>query len=106
MKIYTIFCILSLCLFGYSSQNTSQIKCSDRMKELIIDNPDTVIVQVKGLVCSSCSIGIRIGLAKIDGLDKNRFNKGILLDSSNQYVLLAYELRSCLCIDVPKLSAH
>ena len=89
MKIYLTCYILFLCLFGYSSQNISQIKCSDRMKELIIDNPDTVIVQVKGLVCSSCAIGIRIGLAKLDGLDKNRFNKGVSLDSSNQYVLLA-----------------
>ena len=89
MRFYIIIYILFTCLFSFSSQIISQIKCSDRMKELIIENPDTVIVQVKGLVCSSCGIGIRIGLAKIDGLDKNRFNKGVLLDSSNQYVLLA-----------------
>ena len=45
-------------------------------------------MHVKGLVCSSCGIGIKIGIRKIEGVDQNLFDRGVKLDSSNQYVLV------------------
>ena len=45
-------------------------------------------MHVKGLVCSSCGIGIKIGIRKIEGVDLNLFDRGVKLDSSNQYVLV------------------
>ena len=91
---------LLLCLVVISSQlaadasgahaaEKGEAGCSDRMALLLAENPEAVIVHVKGMVCSSCGIGIRIGLAKLDGLDRSQFTKGVELDSSNQYVLIA-----------------
>ena len=76
---------------GAHGAEKGEAGCSDRMTLLLAENPEAVIVHVKGLVCSSCGIGIRIGLAKLDGLDRSQFTKGVELDSSNQYVMLAAE---------------
>ena len=94
MKGLSILLILLLGLTdsygsGEHASEISEVECAERMITLLERYPDTVIVHVKGLVCSSCAIGIRIGLAKIDGLDRSQFTKGIELDSSNQYVILA-----------------
>lgn len=76
---------------GAHGAEKGEAGCLDRMTLLLAENPEAVIVHVKGLVCSSCGIGIRIGLAKLDGLDRSQFTKGVELDSSNQYVMLAAE---------------
>ena len=70
------------------SSSISDVPCSDRMTQLLSEHPEAVIVHVKGLVCSSCGIGIKIGIRKIEGVDQNLFDKGVKLDSSNQYVLV------------------
>jgi copper chaperone CopZ len=76
---------------GAHAEEKGEAGCSERMSVLLKEYPKAVIVHVKGLVCSSCAIGIRIGLAKLDGLDRSQFTKGVELDSTNQYVLLAKE---------------
>ena len=63
--------------------------CSKEMISLLENNPDTIILKLKGLVCSSCAIGVRIHLSKMDGVDISKFNKGIMLDSASQYVIVA-----------------
>ncbi len=94
MKFIYIF-LISLWCFGYSygsaehAQEINEAECSERMITLLEEHPEAVIVHVKGLVCSSCAIGIRIGLAKIDGLDRSKFINGVKIDSSNQYVVMA-----------------
>ena len=91
----TILIILTLMFFttfsysGVHSIEKGEEGYEERMIELLNENPDYVIAHVKGLVCSSCAIGIRVKLSKIDGLDKDIFTKGIRLDTSNQYVTLA-----------------
>lgn len=55
------------------------------------DQPDELAVYVKGLVCSSCGIGLRIHLSKLPEIDKQRFNKGILMDASKQLVIVAFK---------------
>jgi len=74
---------------GVHAEEKGEAGCSERMTLLLSEYPEAVIVHVKGLVCSSCAIGIRIGLSKLDGLDRSQFTKGVELDSTNQYVLLA-----------------
>ncbi|MAZ54214.1 MAG: hypothetical protein CMP55_00025 [Flavobacteriales bacterium] len=72
------------------SEDTDSISsCSNEMISLLKDNPNTVVLKVKGLVCSSCAIGVRVHLSKMDGIDISKFNKGIMLDSTSQYVLVA-----------------
>ena len=91
--IYTLVILLSFLSNSYGSgvhaSEINETECSERMQTLLEEHPDAIIIHVKGLVCSSCGIGIRIGLAKIDGLDRSKFTKGVKLDSTNQYVLLA-----------------
>ena len=68
--------------------SVSDVPCSERMTQLLSEHPEAVIVHVKGLVCSSCGIGIKIGIRKIEGVDLSLFDRGVKLDSSNQYVLV------------------
>lgn len=88
--------ILVILLFSLSvSADNSKLNlplpsaCSDEMSALVKQYPETLVVHVKGLVCSSCAIGIRLKLSKLDGVDTSKFSNGIKLDSSNQYVILA-----------------
>ena len=91
--IYTLLILLSFLSNSYGSgvhaSEINETECSERMQTLLEKHPDAVIVHVKGMVCSSCGIGIRIGLAKIDGINRSKFTNGVELDSSNQFVLLA-----------------
>ena len=94
MKFIYILLIL-LCFLsnsygsGVHASEINETECSERMQTLLEEHPDAIIVHVKGLVCSSCGIGIRIGLSKIEGINRSKFTNGVELDSSNQYVLLA-----------------
>ena len=94
MRVTSLFLIICLAITDtFATENntpeTNKAKCSERMVTLLNKHPESVIVHVKGLVCASCGIGIRIGLAKIEGIDRSKFTNGVELDSSNQYVLLA-----------------
>ena len=71
--------------------SVSDVPCSERMTQLLSEHPEAVIVHVKGLVCSSCGIGIKIGIRKIEGVDLSLFDRGVELDSSNQYVLVGQQ---------------
>ena len=85
-----VICCLSVSFgSGVHDSEINEIECSERMQTLLKKHPDAIIVHVKGLVCSSCGIGIRIGLAKIEGINRSKFTNGVALDSNNQYVLLA-----------------
>ena len=48
-------------------------------------------MHTKGLVCTSCAIGLRIHLKKLAGIDKSQFNKGTLLDASTQLIVVAFK---------------
>lgn len=53
--------------------------------------PNQVAVYSKGLVCSSCGIGLRIHISKIEGIDTTQLDEGMLLDAKNQLVLIAFK---------------
>ncbi len=53
--------------------------------------PNQVAVYARGLVCSSCGIGLRIHIGKLDGLDESALDEGMQLDAKNQLVLIAYK---------------
>ena len=89
-KLNTIILILVVSVYSLeSSGSEGDTTCSKEMITLLEDNPNTVVLKVKGLVCSSCAIGVRIHLSRMDGIDISKFNKGIMLDSTSQYVLVA-----------------
>ena len=90
IKFVIIFFISFIFVCSSISEDTDSISsCSKEMTSLLKDNPNTVVLKVKGLVCSSCAIGVRVHLSKMDGIDISKFNKGIMLDSTSQYVLVA-----------------
>jgi copper chaperone CopZ len=49
----------------------------------------SVTLYAKGLCCPSCSIGVRKMVSKLDFVDRNRFNKGVELDTKMQLVSVA-----------------
>ena len=51
--------------------------------------PNQISIYVKGLVCSSCSIGVKVQLRKLDGVDKSQLEKGVKLDVKTQLATLA-----------------
>lgn len=88
---YILF-VLLLLLSSHADNSMYEVssqKCKDDMNSLLIQHQDSVVIRVKGLVCSSCAIGVRIQLSKLENVNKERFNNGIMLDSSNQYVVIA-----------------
>lgn len=54
-------------------------------------NPNQMAFYSKGLVCSSCAIGLRIHLKKLDGINRDKLDDGMLLDAKNQLLIVAFE---------------
>lgn len=59
-------------------------------KSYLSGNPNYMAFYSKGLVCSSCAIGLRIHTKKIYGIDRNKLDDGMLLDAKNQLVIIAF----------------
>lgn len=59
--------------------------------EYIDGQSQQVAIYTKGLVCSSCGIGLRIHLKKVDGIDKKQFDKGVFIDAEKQLVIVAFK---------------
>ena len=58
-------------------------------KETLLESSKISLVYVKGLVCTSCAIGIRKNLTKMKGVDKKRFKDGIDMNPETQLVSIA-----------------
>ena len=54
-------------------------------------NPNQMAFYSKGLVCSSCAIGLRIHLKKLDGINRDKLDDGMLLDAKNQLLVVAFK---------------
>ena len=54
-------------------------------------NPNQMAFYSKGLVCSSCAIGLRIHVKKLDGINRSKLDDGMLLDAKNQLLIVAFE---------------
>ena len=70
------------------------VSSQDRLtsaSEHISGHFDQIAVYTKGLVCSSCGIGLRVHLKKVGEIDRGQFNKGIKLDASNQLIIIAFK---------------
>ncbi|MBT7742541.1 MAG: heavy-metal-associated domain-containing protein [Opitutae bacterium] len=54
------------------------------------------LIYVKGLVCPSCGIGVSKNLSRMHGVDKERFKRGIEMDTKTQLVKIALSDQSKL----------
>lgn len=59
------------------------------------------VVQVHGIVCSFCALGVAKKVAKLSFVDRSKHKKGVFVDIENQQVTLA--VREDADIDKTKL---
>jgi hypothetical protein len=68
-------------------------------QDYLEDQPNQLAIYAKGFVCSSCGIGLRIHLKKLDSVDQSQFDKGVLMDASKQLLVVAFEPGAVTNID-------
>lgn len=95
MKIHTIIAAITAFVMPTSliaKDGDPDIQPKQRLvaaKKILKNQKNKVSVYVKGLVCSSCSIGVKIHLRKLDGVDKSQKNKGVTLDINSQLATIS-----------------
>jgi hypothetical protein len=78
--------------------DTSEVR--DQVAKGMVENyPNYLAVHTKGLVCSSCGIGLRIHTSKLEGVDKSQLTKGVDLDVKKQLVLVAFKPDAAIDVD-------
>lgn len=93
ISIITFLCLASLSPL-FAKPEFKVVSSQDRKAsatEHLAGEPNHIAIYTKGLVCSSCGIGLRIHLKKLAGIDRLQFNKGVHLDASKQLIILAYQ---------------
>lgn len=87
---YSILAGLAASLYGSSTFTPAQARQA-AASEMLQPGSNDIAIFTKGAICGSCGVGIRILLSKIDGVDKERYSKGVLLDVHNQLTLVAFK---------------
>ena len=57
--------------------------------KLLKERKDVSLAYVKGLVCPSCALGIRIKVSKLPFVDSTRYKRGIDMDTKTQLLTVA-----------------
>lgn len=96
MKLKLVFLLTTLLLILGLNVNAKDGDPDISEKERILfvekklqDNPEHLLVYVKGLVCSSCAIGVKVHLRKLKGIDKKQLDKGVTLNINTQIASIA-----------------
>ena len=55
----------------------------------IKETKDISLLYVKGLVCPSCALGIRIKVGKLPFVDSSRYKRGVDMDTKTQLITVA-----------------
>jgi hypothetical protein len=76
--------ILLIVLIGIVSAQTIELYG----KKLDI-HKDEVILEVSGLVCSFCAVGLQGGLSSLKDVDKKKYIDGVFVDVEYQYAVIA-----------------
>ena len=76
--------ILLIVLIGIVSAQTIELYG----KKLDI-HKDEVILEVCGLVCSFCAVGLQGGLSSLKDVDKKKYIDGVFVDVEYQYAVIA-----------------
>ena len=96
LKISPVLALVIMGIFTTLSASThysiasSEVRLESAQSHLS-GNPNQIAFYSKGLVCSSCAIGLRIHIKKLDGIDRNKLDDGIHLDAKNQLLIVAFE---------------
>ncbi|HIC38742.1 MAG TPA: hypothetical protein EYO79_04640 [Candidatus Marinimicrobia bacterium] len=76
--------ILLITLIGIVSAQTIELYG----KKLDI-HKDEVILEVSGLVCSFCAVGLQGGLSSLKDVDKKKYIDGVFVNVEYQYAVIA-----------------
>jgi len=100
--LLSIFALTSLAMTTQARStdtgDSSEVR-DQAAKGMVENHPNYLAVHTKGLVCSSCSIGLRIHTSKLEGVDKSQLTKGVDLDVKKQLVLVAFKSDATIDVD-------
>lgn len=86
--------ILLIALIGIVSAQTIELNG----KKLKIPK-DEVILEVNGLVCSFCAVGLQGGLSSLKDVDTKKYTDGVFVDVEYQYAVIAEVVDKDIDID-------
>jgi hypothetical protein len=104
MKQFLLFiCALTSLAMATQARSTdpeTTSKLRDQAVKVMLENhPNYLAVHTRGLVCSSCGIGLRIHTSKLAAVDKSQLTKGVDLDVKKQLVLVAFKPGAAIDVD-------
>jgi len=100
--LLSIFALTSLAIAtqARSTDTGATSELRDQAAKVMLENrPNYLAVHTKGLVCSSCGIGLRIHASKLDSVDQSQLTKGVDLDVHKQLVLVAFKPGAAIDVD-------
>ena len=111
MKQFLLFiCALTSLAMTTQARNTdpeATPELRDQAAKVMLENhPNYLAVHTKGLVCSSCGIGLRIHTSKLEGVDKSQLTKGVDLDVKKQLVLVAFKPDAAIDVDGVRMAIY
>ena len=86
--------ILPIALLGMVSAQT--VELDDKTITIL---KDEVVLEVRGLVCSFCAVGLQGGLSSLKYVDKKKYNDGVFVDVEYQYAVIAEKSNQDIDID-------
>ncbi len=86
--------ILPITLLGLISAQT--VALNDKTITIL---KDEVVLEVRGLVCSFCAVGLQGGLSSLKYVDKKKYNDGVFVDVEYQYAVIAEKSNQDIDID-------
>ncbi len=86
--------ILPITLLGLISAQT--VALNDKTITIL---KDEVVLEVRGLVCSFCAMGLQGGLSSLKYVDKKKYNNGVFVDVEYQYAVIAEKSDQDIDID-------
>jgi len=86
--------ILPITLLGLVSAQT--VALNDKTITIL---KDEVVLEVRGLVCSFCAVGLQGGLSSLKYVDKKKYNNGVFVDVEYQYAVIAEKSNQDIDID-------
>ena len=86
--------ILPITLLGLISAQT--VALNDKTITIL---KDEVVLEVRGLVCSFCAMGLQGGLSSLKYVDGKKYNNGVFVDVEYQYAVIAEKSDQDIDID-------
>ena len=86
--------ILPITLLGLVSAQT--VALNDKTITIL---KDEVVLEVRGLVCSFCAMGLQGGLSSLKYVDGKKYNNGVFVNVEYQYAVIAEKSNQDIDID-------